>query len=32
MFVLEVRGEDLIGSAITSNPESEGIALKRFSE
>jgi len=32
MLVLGVKGEDLIGCAITSNPESEGIALKNFSE
>lgn len=32
MLVLGMKGEDLIGCAITSNPESEGVALKKFSE
>ena len=32
MLVLGVKGEDLIGCAITSNPKSEGVALKKFSE
>lgn len=32
MLILGVKGEDLIGCAITSNPDSEGIVLKNFSE
>ncbi len=32
MLVLGIKGEDLIGCAITSNPESEGISLKKFSK
>ena len=32
MVVLAVKGQDIIGCAITSNPESEGILLKEFSE
>ena len=32
MLVLGVRGEDLIGCAITSNPESQGIVLDSFAE
>ena len=32
MLVLGVKGEDLIGCAITSNPDSEGVALRKFSE
>ena|SRR3989344_412662 len=32
MLVLAVKGEDLVGCAITSNPESEGVPLKKFTE
>lgn len=32
MLILGMKGEDLIGCAITSNPESEGILLDDFSE
>jgi len=32
MLVLGTKGEDLIGCAITSNPESEGVSLKRFAD
>jgi len=32
MVVLAERGEDIIGCAITSNPESEGILLENFEQ
>lgn len=32
MLVLATKGDDILGCAITSNPESEGILLKKFSE
>ncbi len=32
VVVLAERNQDLIGCAITSNPESEGIALNNFEE
>ncbi len=32
MIVLAEKGQDIIGCAITSNPESEGIAIKNFEE
>ena len=32
MVVLAERGQDLIGCAITSNPDSEGIPIDRFQE
>lgn len=30
MLVLGIRGQDIIGCAITSNPESEGISITNF--
>lgn len=32
VVVLSVKGQDIIGCAITSNPESEGILLETFEE
>ena len=32
MLVLAVKGEDLVGCAITSNPDSEGLPLTNFAE
>ncbi len=32
MLVLAERDEDIIGCAITSNPESDGISLEKFQE
>ena len=32
MLVLASKGEDLIGCAITSNPDSEGVPLEKFAE
>lgn len=32
MIVLAVKGDDIIGCAITSNPESEGIPIESFEE
>ncbi len=32
MVVLAEKGQDIIGCAITSNPESEGISLDNFEE
>jgi len=32
MLILATKGEDIIGCAITSNPESEGIAITKFVE
>ncbi len=32
MVVLAEKGQDIIGCAITSNPESEGILIKNFEE
>ena len=32
MLVLATKGKDIIGCAITSNPESEGVLLTEFAE
>ena len=32
MMVLSEKGDDIIGCAITSNPDSEGIVLNNFEE
>ncbi|HLC55670.1 MAG TPA: type II toxin-antitoxin system PemK/MazF family toxin [Candidatus Nanoarchaeia archaeon] len=32
ILVLGVRGQDIIGCAVTSNPESEGILINNFQE
>lgn len=32
MVVIAVRGNDIVGCAITSNPESEGVPISSFAE
>lgn len=32
MVVLAVKGQDIIGCAITSNPDSDGLPLEEFAE